>query len=193
MVFHFFDVDTTGSGNELLVDSHTAASSGAVPVAGGLFNVQLGSGTVTDGAGPGTYASLADVFRDLSDVWLEIVVEGQILSPRTRLVSVPYSHNADNLDGKNSSEFLDTTSTPQTKHGELVLANEGGALPSQSGMLTASGSVGVSGMGFYAGVRGEGSTVGVEGVSTSKGYRGLQCALSRGRTVLEDQPWSIDV
>src|SRR5215467_14422306 len=62
MVFRFYDAPTAG--NEILVDSHTGGGGNAVTVTGGLFNVQLGGGTVTDGSGAGTYASLADVFRD---------------------------------------------------------------------------------------------------------------------------------
>jgi hypothetical protein len=89
MVFRFFDAPENGS--EILIDEHLAAGSGNVVVSGGLFNVALGSGTVSDGSGPGTFASLGDVFRRLSEVYLEVQIEGETLSPRTRVLSSAYS------------------------------------------------------------------------------------------------------
>src|SRR6185503_10404743 len=55
MIFRFFDDESFG--NELLVDAHAGGL--AVTVTNGVFNVALGGGTVSDGAGAGTYASLA--------------------------------------------------------------------------------------------------------------------------------------
>ena len=49
-------------------------------VSGGLFNVLLGSVTAL---------SVADF--DGTDRWLELVVEGETLNPRVRIVSVPYA------------------------------------------------------------------------------------------------------
>ena len=57
--------------------------SGAVTVTGGLFNVEIGSGSVTDGSGPGTFSTLADVFGQHADLYLEVEVNGETLSPRT--------------------------------------------------------------------------------------------------------------
>src|SRR5262245_28041606 len=103
MVFSFFD--TQGATNAILLDAHTAAGGLAVTVTGGLFSVQLGGGVVTDGAGPGTYTSLADMFRDYAEVWLEIHVGGETLAPRIRVVAAAYALNADHLDGKDSAAF----------------------------------------------------------------------------------------
>ena len=52
MTFRFFDAATAG--DEILVDRHTAALTGAVTVSGGLFDVALGAGSVSDGSGPGS-------------------------------------------------------------------------------------------------------------------------------------------
>src|SRR5262245_21383354 len=60
MVFRFYG-SAVGS-NDIFVDTHTVASGAPVVVTGGLFNVQLGGGTLSDGAGPGVYTSLSDVF-----------------------------------------------------------------------------------------------------------------------------------
>jgi len=83
--------DAPAGGNEILVDEHLAVGTGAVPVSGGLFNVNIGGGTVLDGAGAGTYANLGDVFRRLKDVYLEVQVAGETLVPRVRIVSAAYA------------------------------------------------------------------------------------------------------
>ncbi|MBP7149080.1 MAG: hypothetical protein KBD01_16245 [Acidobacteria bacterium] len=120
LVFSFWDY--AAGGNEILVDSHTGASGGPVFVDGGLFNATLGGGAVTDGSGPGTYLSLAEVFRDHDDVYLQVVVNGEGLFPRTRVASAAYALNATNLDGRPASAFLDVSSTPQLKAGRLDIS-----------------------------------------------------------------------
>lgn len=117
MTFRFFDDPNAGS--EILVDSHTG--SGTVAVDGGLFNVTLGGGVVTDGAGTGTYTDLGAVSRDYGQVWLQIQVAGEVLSPRVQVVSAPYALNAANLAGKAASQFIDTSSVTQTKSGNLTV------------------------------------------------------------------------
>ncbi|MBP7149388.1 MAG: hypothetical protein KBD01_17795, partial [Acidobacteria bacterium] len=127
MVFRFMSLDTGGV--EIMVDSHTAAGGNAVAVAGGLFNVQLGGGTVSDGSGAGVYTSLADVFRDYGTVWLAIRVGDEDLLPRVRIISAAYALNARNavnaanLDGNPSSSYLDTSAVAQTKNSQLSITN----------------------------------------------------------------------
>ncbi|MBP7149874.1 MAG: hypothetical protein KBD01_20295, partial [Acidobacteria bacterium] len=125
MVFRFMSADVGGV--EIMVDSHTAAGANAVTVSGGLFNVQLGGGSISDGSGAGTYTSLASVFRDYGTVWLAIRVGGEDLSPRVRIVSTAYALNSTNavnasqLNGLPSTSYLDTSSTTQTKAGQLTI------------------------------------------------------------------------
>ncbi len=107
--------DAPNAGNQVLVDAHTGA--GSVSVSGGLFNCTVGGGTVTDGSGPGVYTSLADVFRDYGNVWLEVRVGTETLAPRTQVLAEAYALNATNLGGKGADAFLDLSSTPQTKVG----------------------------------------------------------------------------
>ncbi|HEU5180157.1 MAG TPA: hypothetical protein VFW45_05160 [Candidatus Polarisedimenticolia bacterium] len=126
MVFRFWD--DPAAGNEILVDTHTAALGGAITVANGLFSVALGSGNVTDGSGPGTFTSLTAVFRDNGSVWLEIQVGAETLSPRTRFHSSAFSLNSTYLDGNPGSYYIDTSSFPQEKDGELDLINNAGGL-----------------------------------------------------------------
>jgi len=93
----------------------------AVTVSNGLFSAALGGGTVTDGSGAGSYTSLAQVFRDYGAVWLGITVGGETLDPRVRVQSAAYALNATNLGGLPASNFLNTSSTAQTKTGPLTL------------------------------------------------------------------------
>ncbi|MCP3982719.1 MAG: hypothetical protein GY716_25795 [bacterium] len=122
MVFRFYDTDGGAgcvSGTLLLTDAHQAVGTGGVALANGSFNVQLGSGTVTAGAA----GTIAEIFRDHDAVYMEIDVgDGgsfETLCPRIRVVAAPYALNADHLDGRDSSGYLDTSSTAQTKSGNL--------------------------------------------------------------------------
>ena len=92
---------------------------GDVTVTGGLFNVQLGGGNIVDGATmlpDDPYTSLSEVFRDHAEVWMQIEIDPapagggfEVLSTRTRVLSVASAFNADHLDGVDSSGFIDTS------------------------------------------------------------------------------------
>ncbi len=113
LVFTFYP-DPGSTGTDILRDSHAG-----VVVSGGLFSVQLGGGVVADGGGAGTYASMSDLFRDFSAVWMQIQVGSETLSPRVRLVGAAYAMNATHLEGKRAAEFIDTSGSQQTKTGGL--------------------------------------------------------------------------
>jgi hypothetical protein len=124
MFFRFYDALTAG--NQLLVDSHASGLGGQVIVTGGLFSAELGSGSVTDGSGPGTFTSLAQLFRDVGAVYLEIGIEAETLSPRIRLLSAGYALNADHLDGLDSAQLAkvgspNTFTASQTMQSSLTL------------------------------------------------------------------------
>ena len=161
MVFRFMDAAT--GGNEILVDQHTAATGNAVGVSGGLFGVQLGAGTIADGAGPGTYTSLDAVFRDHGGVWVEVGVGAETLTPRTRIQSAAYALNAGTLDGQPAGSFLDTSSTAQAKTGRLDVTNAVG----DEYAIVANGTGP-----FGDGIQGVGVSVGVKGTSGSTGRGG---------------------
>ena len=127
MVFRFFAAETLG--DAILLDHHMLLSANQVVVEDGLFSVALGGGLVTDGVGPGTYTSLTDMFRDYSEVWLEVQIGTETLAPRTRVLSTGYALNAASaltslnatlLNGQPSVFYLDTSSTPQTKNGVMT-------------------------------------------------------------------------
>jgi len=113
MVFRFYTAP--GGGDEIVYDTHPV-----VGVAQGLFNVTLGSPGVADGSGPGSYTSLSEAFRDYMEVFLEVEVEGEILSPRVQIVSAAYSLNSSHLDGWSSDFFVNVSPEPQVKGGELT-------------------------------------------------------------------------
>ena len=71
-----FYPDSFTSGTDILTDAHAG-----IIVSNGLFSVQLGGGVLADGAGSGTYGSLSDVFRDFSEVWLQVQVGAETLTP----------------------------------------------------------------------------------------------------------------
>jgi len=74
-----------------------------VSCANGVFHVQLGAVTALTGA----------VFN-VSDPWLELVVGGETLVPRTAIASVPFAfkaEDADLLDGLDSTYFMPASTT----------------------------------------------------------------------------------
>jgi hypothetical protein len=168
MVFRFFDA--ASAGNEILVDSHTGGGGNAVTVTNGLFDVSLGGGTVADGSGAGTYLSLDQVFRDFGSVWLEINVGAETLAPRIQVQASAYALNASNLEGQPAANFVDVSSTGQTKSGRLTIADASGgpgngltvsspASAAVSGTNTMGGALGYLGYGT-TGVWGQGSYAG---------------------------------
>jgi len=119
MRFRFWDA--ASGGVEIMIDEHTALTGSAVAVTQGLFDVLLGGGAVADGWGPGSYTSVDAVFRDHAEVWLGVSIGGETLEPRTRIHSTPYALNALLLAGKPANFYLDTSASPQTKLGPLVV------------------------------------------------------------------------
>ena len=63
----------------------------------GVYSVQLGS--------VNTNTLTPDLFS-ADDLWLEVTVNGEILSPRQRISSVAYAHNANLLNGKDATSFV---------------------------------------------------------------------------------------
>ena len=174
MVLRFMDAATAG--NEILVDQHAAAGGNAVTVTNGLFNVALGTGTISDGAGPGTYTSLDAVFRDFGSVWLEVTVGVETLSPRTRIQSSAYALNATHLDGHPDSYYINTSTPVQGIQGELDLVSSGGpsaevATPT-AGIVTSGGNYGgyfQTNVPFSVGLYASGDRVGVSASGNSYG------------------------
>lgn len=91
MTFRFYDAANAGT----LIMSEVKAGANLVQVTNGLFSTTLGTnGSILDAAGGGVYNNYADLLRDFSQVWVEVEVGGNTLSPRQRMVAAPYALNA---------------------------------------------------------------------------------------------------
>ncbi len=90
LVFRFFDAATGGT--ELYSETQI------VSAIDGLVSAQIGAANPTAG-------SLFAVFESNPSIYLELEVEGERLSPRERMLAVPFAFNAQQLDGMNAAEF----------------------------------------------------------------------------------------
>lgn len=85
-----------------------------VEVAGGVFTHNLGSVTALDW----TFTQIAD------SMWLEVTFDGELLSPRTLLVSTATSHVAGSIEVEGNSDNLVSLRT--TKHQLSQYGSDGG-------------------------------------------------------------------
>jgi formylglycine-generating enzyme required for sulfatase activity len=86
-----------------------------VVVTDGIYNVLIGSGTIT----PGTESALSDVFHKHQNVWMGVKVEADAeMTPRARITSVPYAMTVDvqwlnNIDADGDGHYkLTSSNTP---------------------------------------------------------------------------------
>jgi len=82
ITFRFYDASVAGS---LLYEELQD-----VVVVDGVYAVQLGAGTTSNGS----YDSLIDAVAEEEGVWLEIEINGEILLPRQKFTSTPYAIRA---------------------------------------------------------------------------------------------------
>lgn len=102
--------------------------SNSVAVVDGLYNTVIGDNTVS--------GSLAAALTN-AQVWLEAVVNGTALTPRERIISVPYALNADTLDALDSGQFL---------RNDVAASHQAGGLTISTGsVLTVEGALNVFG------------------------------------------------
>jgi hypothetical protein len=91
--FTFLVFGQESGGNPLWVETH-----GGVPLVEGEFTVLLGATGVPSGTLPTT-------LFDAPERWLEIVVDGTVLTPRQRFTSAPYALSAEKVGGKSAAEL----------------------------------------------------------------------------------------
>jgi hypothetical protein len=158
MRFKLYDAET--GGNLIWAETQT------VPVSGGLFNVLLGSEN-----------PLSATHFSGTERWLEVVVDGQTLSPRQRIASVAYSiqaqeaANADTLDGSHASDFAEATHD----HWGETWSGSG------TGLSLSGGSIGLDATGTTCGVYGLSASTegyGVYGTAPTTGTIGIATATS---------------
>jgi hypothetical protein len=145
MTFVFYSA--ASGGDEIMIETHNGGIfNPLIQVTNGLFSVALGTGARTDGSGPGTIISLADVFRFYGDVWMEIRIgsPAETLTPRAHILSAAYAENAGALEGHQASEFLDVTSTAQSKTGRLTV-DDASSAPGNGMTIQSAGTAAVFG------------------------------------------------
>ncbi|MBI4655946.1 MAG: hypothetical protein HY746_04260 [Elusimicrobia bacterium] len=96
LVFRIYNAPTGG------IQLWTETQNG-VQAVNGAFSAQLGS----------VSAIPVEVFSG-ADAYLEITVNGDTLSPRERLIAVPYAFNSRKLDGRDFAAFVSTDNVNQT-------------------------------------------------------------------------------
>lgn len=120
MTFELFNTSTGGSA--------LYATTNAVTPSSGLFSILLGDS--------GTTPLDSEIFKNNDVIYLQVTVEGQILSPRKHIVAVPYAFNTKYVNG------LEATSTPTTT-AYIPVADSGGNFTFNS--VTTTGDVDVQG------------------------------------------------
>jgi len=91
-----------------------------IPVYNGLFRYVLDLSTINWAAGETLY--------------LQVIVDGETLTPREELSAYPYAINTYFLEGKTTAHFLDVSGLTQTKQGGLnIMGNVGIGTPAHSG------------------------------------------------------------
>jgi hypothetical protein len=102
----FVIYDSLTGGNTVYTAGGTLASTSTISVTpvDGIFSVNLGD--------TGTNIIPTSTFRDYSNLYLEVSVGGQVLSPRKRITSVGYAINAEYLMGITPTTTSGTTYIP---------------------------------------------------------------------------------
>jgi hypothetical protein len=103
MMFTIYD-DSTG-GNPIWTESHSA-----VDVDEGIFSVVMGATLPIDDS----------VFAG-GQCWLEIEVEGEAITPLTKLTSVPYSHRVSTVDGASGGKVKGLLQITQDTLSRLII------------------------------------------------------------------------
>ena len=110
MVFSIYAVATGGS-------PIWTSENVSVEVHNGLFRYVIGSGG-TDLSGMDWTAGQA--------LYLEVVIDGDTLTPREELSAYPYAINSHLLEGRTKEYFINKSDEPQTKYGPLnIMGNVG--------------------------------------------------------------------
>jgi hypothetical protein len=130
MTFNFYDAASAGT----LLWEEIYDTDGDYPpnvtVTGGLFTMALGDPAHRNS---GSEMIFTNIFANHTDVYLAVKVAADAeMTPRIKVVSAPFAENCDTLDGKHATSFLDasasgnflnTSSTTQTKAAKLTLSS----------------------------------------------------------------------
>lgn len=154
--FNFAVYDAETDGNILWEEDHID-----VVVAGGIFNVFLGKGT---GGG-----SLSSVFTG-NDLWVEVMVNGEILTPRQSVGSVAYSFHSNTATSAEDVPNKDINPNSITIDGTMVINSSGQWVGDSTGLVGAQGEKGDTG---DIGLTGPQGDQGIQGLVGPQGTQGL--------------------
>ncbi len=103
LAMKFVIYNNASGGTALYTASGTLPTTSTVNITpvSGLFSVNLGD--------TGTNSLSPTIFQNNSDLYLEISIDGQVLSPRKRITAAPYSFNSKYLDGVSATSTASTS------------------------------------------------------------------------------------
>ena len=122
--FKLYDAETNGT---QLYDTGTCS---ITPDQDGVFSVQIGKDCGS--------AIPSSVFTENSDVWLEVTVGSETLSPRQQIATVAYALNAETIQGiplAATMAAIRNTIVPMNQWGEVILGEQSPTLKGVAGTL----------------------------------------------------------
>ncbi|KKU14608.1 MAG: hypothetical protein UX21_C0014G0010, partial [Microgenomates group bacterium GW2011_GWC2_45_8] len=122
LTFKLFTASTLGT------ELYNSGACTLDPDADGVFNTQIG-----DTCG-GAIAS--SVFTENQDVWLEITVVAETLTPRQQIATVAYALNAETIQGfpiSSTISAIRNTVVPMNQFGEIIVGEQSPRLTAVSG------------------------------------------------------------
>lgn len=130
--FRLYDAETSGN---VLWDSSDAGTCSLDPDQDGIFSVLLGESV--EGCGN---EITENVFSENTEVWLEVQVSSEILSPRQRIASVPYALNSETVQGFPVDLDGSINSIPVINAlGEIIIGADNPSLIASSGAFLIQG------------------------------------------------------
>jgi hypothetical protein len=110
-------------------ETRTAANSNAVTVTNGLFSILVGEGTSV----AGTSASLQAAITANTNLYIEIMVGAETLTPRSQFGSSAYAMNSDMIDGIDGASLAQLSTANSFTNTNLITTNNASAFVVNSG------------------------------------------------------------
>lgn len=121
-VFKLFDASSGGT------ELYSSGTCSITPDTDGVFNTQIG-----DTCGAGITSS---VFTENADVWLEVTVAAETLTPRQQIATVAYALNSETVQGFPISATVSAirnTVVPMNQWGEIIVGEQSPRLTGVAG------------------------------------------------------------
>lgn len=121
-VFKLFDASSGGT------ELYSSGTCSITPDTDGVFSTQIG-GTCGSGIG-------SNVFTENADVWLEVTVAAETLTPRQQIATVAYALNSETIQGFPISATVSAirnTVVPMNQWGEIIVGEQSPRLTGVAG------------------------------------------------------------